>query len=693
VFVPNLGYAAFVLGRVGPVPMASAALKRAAQRLRTAGEAFARPVSDGELLAAFGARHVSALPAALQGPRLRAHWSNRARALELRALCAQDPALAELALARADRIRAGRLQSFGRAVSAPGRWRRDPVTGHVFAGPGEPPNLPRVGAGDPKRVWALGRMDWAVALAQGTWLAGDAAGREYVAALERLCDGLLREAPAGEGIFSASPTEVALRSMNLALTLSMLRGHPALTGPFLLRGLRALAEGGRFVADHLEDGTAVPNNHLIADRVGLLHLALLFPELPGARRWRALASPLARDLDAQVLPDGLGFEGSTAYHLQLLELGILAHGVARAAGLAMVAELSPVLGRMFLATAGLRHADGAAPQVGDCDSDRILPVADRTERPRLGVDALVSLGAALLGDGRLKAPGAAFPPEAAWLLGKSGRERFCALPAVSQRGSQVFQSFGLAMLRAGEASLSLRAGGTGQRGVGGHGHNDQLGIELRLGAAQVIVDPGTGSYLGDPALRNRLRGTAMHSTVQVQGREQAPLVPGRPFALPDRARGRITSLTGLTAADGSQVATAEHSGYAPVVHRREVALWPHAALVLDTLTGPSAPPRALVSRLHLPDCAARMRAVTAAERTRLTALGVLADWDLKQAVELGPEGAPRAVWVAPMGGVIRVVPSVFAVGYDQLRPACAIEVSLRAPLPVRLAAAILFLGR
>mgnify|MGYP000305454774 CR=1 FL=1 len=40
-----------------------------------------------------------------------------------------------------------------------------------------------------------------------------------------------------------------------------------------------------------------------------------------------------------------------------------------------------------------------------------------------------------------------------------------------------------------------------------------------------ITDPGTGSYTGDPDLRNRLRSTAAHATLQMGSRRGSPTCP------------------------------------------------------------------------------------------------------------------------------------------------------------------------
>src|SRR5215468_3402152 len=132
----------------------------------------------------------------------------------------------------------------------------------------------------------------------------------------------------------------------------------------------------------------------------------------------------------------------------------------------------------------------------------------------------------------------------------------------------------------------VRAGAHGQGGAGGHAHNDALSISVWLGGRRVIVDPGTGVYLGRPALRDRFRGVAAHATVCVDGLEPSQLLATRPFALPDNTRAKIVS-----AGEDGRVwrCVAEHEGYARngVRVRREVRYDRAAASleILDTIEG------------------------------------------------------------------------------------------------------------
>ena len=70
--------------------------------------------------------------------------------------------------------------------------------------------------------------------------------------------------------------------------------------------------------------------------------------------------------------------------------------------------------------------------------------------------------------------------------------------------------------------LSVRCGPVGQRGNGGHAHNDQLSIILYLDGQMIIDDVGSYIYTAFPKRRNQYRSVHAHFSPQVL-EEPAPL--------------------------------------------------------------------------------------------------------------------------------------------------------------------------
>src|SRR5207253_2151908 len=135
---------------------------------------------------------------------------------------------------------------------------------------------------------------------------------------------------------------------------------------------------------------------------------------------------------------------------------------------------------------------GTLPLLGDDDGGRLFhPYGDRTRFGR----ATLAACAAILG-----------PP--------------------SPRVSRLFPDAGTAVMFDGAVQVVIKAGGFGE-GSGGHSHSDVLSLVLRIGDREILIDPGTFTYIADPAERNAFRGSGAHNTVRIDGRDQA--VPAGPF--------------------------------------------------------------------------------------------------------------------------------------------------------------------
>ncbi|HBY01054.1 MAG TPA: hypothetical protein DEG92_00650, partial [Rikenellaceae bacterium] len=89
-----------------------------------------------------------------------------------------------------------------------------------------------------------------------------------------------------------------------------------------------------------------------------------------------------------------------------------------------------------------------------------------------------------------------------------------------------YSDFGLFICKSKEFYLSIRCGSVGQRGNGGHAHNDQLSIELFVNGKNIIADPG--SYLYSPLVnrRNEYRSVFSHFAPHIMSKEPSDLTKG-----------------------------------------------------------------------------------------------------------------------------------------------------------------------
>ena len=218
------------------------------------------------------------------------------------------------------------------------------------------------------------------------------------------------------------------------------------------------------------------------------------------------------------------------------------------------------------------------------------------------------------------------------------------------------------------------AGPHGFLSIAAHAHADSLAIELRVDGVEVVADPGTYCYHGEPAWRAYFRGTAGHATLEVDGRDQSE--SGGPFLWTRHASTWLLETVGLDAAPVARW-VAEHDGYSrrdePVRHRRQVELDREASrlTVIDELVDGSAHPVRLSFPLG-PEVTCRLDGNTAdlrwtgSDRGATFVLDPALDW----VVVRGQEDPPRG-WYSPGFGA--KVPAPLLAGTGVLAPGQALR--------------------
>jgi hypothetical protein len=682
--VGTIGYYGFLATHIAPGRLLGAAALRAA---RTALNRVAPPLAPqrDRLLAALGCDGAPTLARLLARPRPgRPPWTPAS----LRAaLDGALPGEAERAVARAEDAARGRIAVFGRVLDVARTtggtdWQLDPVHGGRFAAWAPSRALPAAPGLDARLARTVGRGEQWVALAQGAVLEPRRRS-DLAAALAASVSDFCGDNPVGHGIHWTSAADAGLRAWNLVLALWILAGAGIAPTPALaVDAARLLVASGRFVLANLEDDTAVPASALAAGWLGLLACAEGLPEWPESSRWRALAlAGLGEALAAQVHEDGTTFEGALRYQRLACETfaaaAILRLGARRGVERAFAKRLAS----LFRATRALLASDGTLPALGDDDAPRVLALRDR---PAGEARFLLPLGAALLrAPALLSDPGPGDAAEVVWLLGPAALARVAAARGGPRPRSASFAPAGFHVLRRGGFEVFLSCGPNGQRGVGGHSHNDKLAVEVRVDGALAVCDAGTPAAGGDAELRDAFRSTRAHATVVVDGLEQAPLLPGRPDALPDVAAARLLA---FEPGGGVERLVGEHRGFARagVVHRRELLVADAGVAVVDRLAG--AGTHRIELRWPFASPGARVRAVARDEAAlldrvaRATHLRVRVD--AARAVEV-PLGRSRLLlaFALPVRLEVEVAAVARAVSYGHLADAATAIVSgaLRCP--------------
>jgi uncharacterized heparinase superfamily protein len=267
-------------------------------------------------------------------------------------------------------------------------------------------------------------------------------------------------------------------------------------------------------------------NHLLKNLKALFWGAAFFSGEEPTRWFHRAKRLLERELRTQILPDGLHFERSPAYHLQVLaDLLEIRHVWP---GHIACPALEDALDRMAQVAADLTHPDGLPSQFGDGG-------LHMTYSPQACLAAYQALR------GRTVQPRPAF-----------------ALP-----------QGGYAGLRQGSSLVLWNFGRLGAEHLPAHGHGDMLALEWSLEGQRILVDMGVFAYEPGPD-RDRCRGTFGHNTITIEGADQGEFWGS--FRLGRRA---CPVLDQLVFRNGQLEASAHHAGYDhlpghPVHHRRLV---------------------------------------------------------------------------------------------------------------------------
>lgn len=528
---------------------------------------------------------------------------------------------------------------FGRPVN----WHFDPTRGMTAPDRhwSRVPYLDERVVGDHKVIWELNRHQWLVTVAQAWRLTGD---HRYLDRIAAALEEWLDANPPRRGINWASSLELAFRAVAWSWVLHLTAGALPDIRRLHARLLDSLVVHGSQIEHHLSTWFS-PNTHLTGEALGLLYLGTGWPSLPQARRWRESGwRILSEQLPIQVRPDGTYFEQAAWYQGYTTDFYLHGLLLARAADLPVPPSALDLIGRAVAVVAELARPDGSLPRIGDDDGGRLLPLApDRGD-----FRDTVALGAAVSGRPESCLPGVV-PASPAWLLGLRAWQGLTSRIATeAPQRSRAFPDGGWYLLRGADGMLLVDVGPHGSL-AGGHSHADALAVDLTVGNRPVIVDPGTGAYVGP--WRDAFRATSAHSTLCLAD-GSGSATPAGQFRW---GRWPEVTVRHWSAADGWAALEAEHDGFSGsvpgLIHRRTVIFhqgW--GWLVLDQVLGAEAESQLRFQLDPGLDVALDQGVVTARTEDGATILQVVPDRDT--GVSLGSGLVSRAYGAAQPAPVV-----------------------------------------
>jgi hypothetical protein len=412
------------------------------------------------------------------------------------------PDLRRQLAADAEKLVRGEWELFGWKsveVGAPPCWHRDATLG-VVIDPDTPSrkldhrHLPH--DADARAIWEINRWSEMTRMAMHSALNGDVhAIRVSQLWLEDWCD----RNPPGHGINWTSPLEAGLRLMNFCWFDALVRGcnDPELARRQDELTTRIVPVHAWWVWQRRSFGSSA-NNHLIGELSALVMAITRWPSLalmicPAQRVWKLLE----REILHQFAADGGNKEQALHYHLFAWEM-------SWHAGLAAGGLKGEVLERLTKAAQFFVDVVEAPEcwDFGDSDDAQVLPLAVKRG------NAAAEFRGWLLS----RADGSALrywlgePPKG---VKASMRSKWLVQPESGQ-----------AVWRDARWTVRADASPLGLGSMAAHGHLDALHVSLWFEQHALVIDPGTGAYYGNTALRSRLASWEAHNgPVPVSGRQ------------------------------------------------------------------------------------------------------------------------------------------------------------------------------
>ena len=560
-------------------------------------------------------------------------------------------------VAAADRLLAGQWSLLGTPrpdIVAPD-WFLDPVTGR--RAPKERlafriDHRDERETGNVKSVWELSRHHHLTVLAAAWWLTAD---ERYADVAADQLRSWWSANPFLSGVHWTSGIELGVRLSSWVWVRRLLDEWPKVEDLFDTNedALRQLWWHQHFLAGFRSRGSSA-NNHVVAEACGRLAAACAFPWYAESTGWREdAARQVQRVLRANTFASGVNRELATDYHRFVAELGLVAAAEASAAGRPLDGETWGRLAASVDAAAAMVDVTGRPPRQGDGDEGRALVLDDPEAEPWA---VLLGLGEEVVGplDWWPARPPTVLAAAVGALL--PSRPEIPGRPLTAPRN---FPDAGLCLLRTPpeegpEIWCRCDGGPHGYLSIAAHAHADALSVEVRYDGVDVLADPGTFCYHGEPVWRGYFRSTRAHNTVEIDGENQS--VEGGPFLWSRHAPSQVSLAEVGDLA--TQTWTAVHTGYArldPALrHERTVSLdrRSRSLVVVDTVT--SRDPHTLGLAFHLgPDVEVEL----SGNRARLGVPGEsgLTVADLHLPVELqwtehrGESDPPRG-WFSPRFG-------------------------------------------
>lgn len=440
--------------------------------------------------------------------------------------------------------------------------------------------------------------------------------------------------PPRYGVNYVCTMDIGIRTANVALAYSMLKNqNVSFSDEFEEFICGFIFEHCEHIRKNLEWSKFLTSNHYFADIAGLLYGSAVLPKCKKRDKWLYFAAEeINNEVVKQFHREGSNGEGSTAYHrltgeMAVYSLALIKYLNERGEKLRLDNEVLEIIKKAGGFSNDITRPDGMFTQIGDNDSGLFFRLSitgelisaeqaigkyanlenykvQQVSEPYLDENMndarpFISSVAGMFENDNLQEAEKKYPLESSLVKQLVGTKinvdertgivisetnqadeklKYESSYVVSANGMNLlegvkwicYDEFGIYIFRGKNIYLCVNAADNGQKGNGGHAHNDKLSFELFVGDTCVFEDSGTYVYTSNPELRNKFRSVNSHNTIftGVEQNEYNGL-----FAMHSRSKCKVLHKT-----DNS---IKVEVCYGDIIHRREFVIEKDCVIIKD----------------------------------------------------------------------------------------------------------------
>ena len=228
--------------------------------------------------------------------------------------------------------------------------------------------------GDIKLAWELNRTQHFVILGKAYWYTKD---ERYATEFTDQLLSWIEENPYKIGINWMEGIEAAIRIISWVWAYYFFLDSETFNEKGHFELLKSIYLQTKFVEEHLSDKWQINGNHLIAEAAALASVGIMFAEFKEADKWKKKGIELLeRELNAQILPDGVTWEQSIGYQKFVTDLCLFVVIMMIRNGVKIPEAVLSKLTKMIDFLNHITKTDGGIPLVGDEDQGRVIRICE-----------------------------------------------------------------------------------------------------------------------------------------------------------------------------------------------------------------------------------------------------------------------------------------------------------------------------